>query len=199
MNSDINYIIQQSLNGDKNYQEILLNKLLPLIYKNIYKYWNTKDSMVDDLVQEGYIVILNSLKSFDKNRNVHFLYYVKIKLMYYYKNYFRNTKKERTLFCKTKKFGNKGFELEKTLESKYNLLESIVSEEEISELLSTIKKLSDKEQKILYLYYYKEVSMDEISKQLNINYRTAIGTKYTAIKKLRAFMDKRRWENGRFV
>lgn len=85
MDSDINYIIQQSLNGDKNNQEILLDMLSPLIYKNIYKYWKTKDPIVEDLVQEGYIVILKSLKNFDKSRNVHFLHYVKIKIIYYYK------------------------------------------------------------------------------------------------------------------
>jgi len=192
MDSDINYIIQQSLNGDKNYQEILLNMLIPLIYKNIYTYWDTKDPMVDDLVQEGYIVILESLKSFDKNRDVHFLYYVKVKLIYYYKNYYRNTRKEKMIISMTKKIGDSSLELEKTLDSKYNLLEFIVSKEEITELLSNIKNLSDKEQTILYLYYYKQLSMGEISKQLNIPYRTAIGAKYTAIRKLGAILDSRR-------
>jgi len=184
MDSDINYIIQQSLNGDKNYQEILLNKLNPLIYKNIYKYWDTQDPMVDDLVQEGYIVILESLKTFDKTRDVHFLYHVKIKLIYYYKNYYRNMRKEKMTISMTKKIDDSSIELEKILDNKYNLLEFIVSKEEIAELLSNIKKLSDKEQTILYLYYYKQLSMGEISKQLNIPYRTAIGAKYTAIRKL---------------
>jgi len=192
MDSDINYIIQQSLNGDKNYQEILLNKLIPLIYKNIYKYWNTKDPVVDDLVQEGYIVILESLKNFDKSRGVHFLYHVKTRLIYYYKNHYRNTKKERTLLSMSKKFSDSSLEFEKKLGSKYNLLEFIVSKEEITELLSTIKKLSNKEQEILYLYYYKQLSMDEISKHLNMTYRTAIGAKHTAIKKIRNLIGSRR-------
>jgi RNA polymerase sporulation-specific sigma factor len=69
------------------------------------------------------------------------------------------------------------------------VLERIIAKEEKTELLLNIKKLSDKEQKILYLYYFKEMSMKEISKHLNITYRTAIGTKYNAVKKLRKFMN----------
>ncbi|MDW5298666.1 MAG: sigma-70 family RNA polymerase sigma factor [Sedimentibacter sp.] len=188
MDSDINYIIQQSLNGDKNYQEILLNKLVPLIYRNIYKYWDINDPIVDDLVQEGYIVILESLKTFDKSRGVHFLYYAKIKLIYYYKNYFRKTKKDRTLLSISKEFSDKSLEFEKILSDKFNLLEFIVYKEEITELLSAIEKLSVKQQEILYLYYYKRLTLGEISKNLNISYRTVIGTKYTAIKKIKNLM-----------
>jgi len=190
MDSDINHIIQQSLNGDKNNQEILLNMLNPLIYKNIYKYWKTSDPIVEDLVQEGYIVILQSLKSFDKSRNVHYLHYVKTEIMYYYKNYYRNTKKQRRIISLSTKLGeDSNLELEKTIESQYNLLESIVSKEEKIKLLLNIKKLSGKEQKILYLYYFRQLSMVEISKYSNIPYRTVMGIKYNAIKKLRKLMD----------
>lgn len=188
MDSDINYIIQQSLNGDKNNQEILLEMLSPLIYKNIYKYWKTNDPIVKDLVQEGYIIILKSLQSFDKNRNVHYLHYVKIKIMYYYKNYYRNTKNQRNNISLKENMGtDKLLEFKKS-DSNYNTLERIIAKEEKAELLLNIKKLSDKEQKILYLYYFKEMSMDEISKYLNIKYRTVISAKYNAIKKLRKFM-----------
>lgn len=183
MDSDINYIIQQSLNGDKNNQEILLDMLSPLIYKNIYKYWRTNDPVVEDLVQEGYIVILKSLKSFDKSRNVHYLHYVKIKIMYYYKNYYRNTKNLRNDTILRENIGT---------DSNCNVLERVIAKEEKAELFFNIKKLSDKEQKILYLYYFKEMSMYEISKLFNITYRAAIGTKYNAIKKLRTLMTKSR-------
>jgi len=69
------------------------------------------------------------------------------------------------------------------------LLESIVSKEEKIKLLLNIKKLSGKEQKILYLYYFRQLSMVEISKYSNIPYRTVMGIKYNAIKKLRKLMD----------
>ncbi|MFA9423170.1 MAG: sigma-70 family RNA polymerase sigma factor [Sedimentibacter sp.] len=194
MDSAINHIIQQSLKGDKNNQEILIKMLRPLIYKNIYKYWKSSDHVVEDLVQEGYIVILQSLKSFDKSRNVHFLHYVKTKIMYYYKNYYRNTKNQTNSVSLSKKIMEDGsINLESYIDSNYNLLESIIAQEENIELLSKIKMLSQNEQQIIYLYYFEELPMHEISKHLNINYRTATGTKYNAIKKLKKLMiDNRR-------
>ncbi|NLK65574.1 MAG: hypothetical protein GX289_10840, partial [Tissierellia bacterium] len=84
MHSDINYIIQESLKGDKIYQEILLKRLNPLIFKNIYKYYSPSNPLTEDLLQEGYIIILQALKNYDMNKNVHFLQYVKISLYYFY-------------------------------------------------------------------------------------------------------------------
>ena len=193
MNSDINYIIQQSLNGDKNYQEILLYKLNPLIYKNIYKYWYISDPIVEDLVQEGYIVILISFKNFDKNRKVHYLQYIKTKLFFYYKNYHRNTKNQKNEISLSEKFREKNnLELKDTIEDKYNLLEEIISKEENTELMSYIKNLPNIEQKILYLFYYKEMSINEISNILEIKYRTTVRKKQNSIKKLSVLMNKNR-------
>jgi len=191
MDSDINYIIQKSVNGDKEFQEILLKKLHPLIYKNIYRYYSVGDDIIEDLVQEGYIIILQSLKNFDENRNVHFLGYVKIKLDFYYKNYYRNTKNQRNTVSLNQKLGDtdSSIELENIIiDEKFNLEDNFFKKEEISELLTNIKKLSRKEQDILNLYYKNELTMKEISNRLNIAYRTAIGRKYTAIIKLKNLM-----------
>ena len=181
MEPDINYIIQQSLKGDKNSQEILIERLKPLIYKNIYKYWTPGDTIIEDMVQEGNIEILKSLTSFDKNRSVHYLYYIKTKLLYFYKNQYRKTKKQRSETSLTKNI----------YESNFKLLDEEILKEEKYELLENIKKLSKTEQEILLLYYFKEQSMILISKQLNIKYRTALLKKSNALKKLRKLIEKR--------
>ena len=97
MNSDINYIIQESLKGDKYYQEILLKRLNPLIFKNIYLYYHPSSPIIEDLAQEGYIIILQSLKDYDENKNAHFLQYIKIKIHYFYKNLSKKHRKYITL------------------------------------------------------------------------------------------------------
>jgi RNA polymerase sigma factor (sigma-70 family) len=190
MSTDINYIIQKSLNGDKNYQEILLQKLNPLIYMNIYVYWFNNDPLVEDLAQEGYAIILESLKTYSKKRNAHFLYYIKIKLIYFYKNSYETIKvrKRKTGFSIND--DNKNFIPIEMSENK-NILDNIIAKEEICELLLNIKKLSEKEQKILYLYYYKQMKMHEVSEILNIPYGTAVGRKQAAIKKLRKLINSR--------
>ena len=174
MCSDINYIIHMSLNGDKNYQEILLEKLKPLIYKNIYSYWNPSDTITEDLAQEGYVLILESLKNYDEKRNVHFLQYIKIKIIYFYKNYYRSTIKrnEITLADNISNISS-------------SILDILIDKEEMSELLTSFKVLNIKEQMILYLFYYQQHSISEISKILNIPYHTVKGKKQVAIKKLK--------------
>lgn len=176
--SDINYIIQMSLNGDKNYQEILLNRLKPLIYKNINKYILFNSSLREDLLQEGYVVILESLISYDIYQNVHFLHYVKIKLEYFYKNYFKNEYKKHTV------------QLSQKHVDAYSLFDSdnIIVKEEKKLLLEGIKKLNNEQQKILYLYYYKNTSLKEISNVLNMPYRTVIGKKKSAVKTLKKLL-----------
>lgn len=191
MDTDINYIILKSINGDKIFQEILIKKLHPLIYKNIYKYYEINDNIIEDLVQEGSIIILIALKTYNENLNVHFLGYVKTKLNYYYKNYYRNTKNLRRTVSFNQKIGdaNSDIELENILIDKtIDPIDKFIIEEKIKELINNIEKLSIKEQNILNMYYREEQSMLEISKQLNIAYRTAIGRKYTAIQKLKKMM-----------
>lgn len=175
MNSDINYIIQMSLNGDKKYQEILLEKLNPLIYKNIYKYWNASDSLIEDLAQEGYIIILESFSSFDISRNVHYLQYIKTKIEYFYKNYYK----------KTQKYNDKIYNENKVYETIESGIELLIAKEESAELSNIITELSEIEQKIIYLYYYHELSLKYISELLNIPYRTVVSKKHLAITKLK--------------
>ncbi len=179
MVSDINYIIQMSLNGDKNCQEILLQKLKPLIYKNIYMYWNTSDPIAEDLAQEGYALILESLRSYDKKYNVHFLQHAKTKIIYFYKNYYRNNKKH-----------NNEINIPENVSSsdEKSALDRVIAEEEIKELLINLNKLNVKEQEVIYLYYDKQMPLTEIAKNLNIPYRTALGRKQTALKKLKKFI-----------
>ena len=187
MDSDINYIIQESINGDKNCQEILLEKLNPLLYRNIYMYWDLTDPMTEDLLQEGYAEILQALKTYDKNRNVHFLHYVKTKVEYFFKNHYKNTKKQLSAISLSTNIGQSNLELEKITAGSLSTLESVIIAEEYEDLMGNIKMLSKKEQEIIYLYYFNQQPLTKISKDLNIPYRTVIGKKKTALKKLKKF------------
>lgn len=187
MDSDINYIIQESLNGDKNYQEILLERLNPLIYRNIYKYYNYGDPIIQDLVQEGYVVILQALKTFDKSRGVHFLYYTKTKIVFFYKNQYKNNHTLTKEIPLSESMKQINIERDK-IENNSCTLENIIKKESIDELLININKLKIKEQEIIFLYYYDNKSLKEISETLNIPYRTVIGKKKTALKKLKQLL-----------
>ena len=188
MDTDINYIIQNSIKGDKISQEILLNKLRPLIYKNIYIYYQFNDDIIEDLAQEGYIIILKSLKTYDENLNVHFLGYVKTNLKFYYKNYYRNEKNQRQTISLNQTINNANGIIKFDYKTADNTIDELIKEESYKELQTNIEKLSTKEQNVLNMYYIDELSMSEIAMLLNIAYRTAIGRKYVAMQKLKKMM-----------
>lgn len=182
MDSDINHIIQQSLKGDKNFQEILLIRLRPLIYKNIYKYWNVWDMEAEDMAQEGYIIILMSFKTFDNKRNVHYLHYIKTKLEYFYKNQHR---KCRLKALRLNEISN-GYKAA-SLGSTKNRIE----QDEKYELMKSIQNLSYEEREIIYLYYFLGLSMKSISNRSGIKYGKVRSVKRKALTHLKAQMLRR--------
>lgn len=185
MDSDINHIIQQSLKGDKNFQEILLKRLRPLIYKNIYKYWNVWDAETEDMAQEGYIVILMSLKTFDKSRNVHFLHYIKTKLEYFYKNQSRKFRHRSNVSSLQE--NRHEYEAAARLIS----IEQAIKQDEKYELLKSIQNLSSEEQDIIYLYYFFGQSMKSISKRFGVKYTLVLSRKRKALAHLKDQMCRR--------
>lgn len=189
MNSDINYIIQMSLNGDKNYQKILLEKLNPLLYKNIYIYLRPGDLRIEDMVQEGYAVILQALKTYDKEKNVHFLQHVKTCVKYFYKNLYKKNKALNNELSSSENMVATGFKLEKNMESTFSILDFIIKKEEKYRLLTSIEKLNEKEQRIIYLYYYEELTLSEISKLMILPYQTVASKKRSALKKLKRLLE----------
>lgn len=185
MQPDINYIIQESLKGDKIYVEILLKRLNPVIFKNIYTYWSPSDPLTQDLQQEGYMIILQSLKDFDTDRKVHFLQYVKIRLYYFYKDYFKKSIKNDALSMDH--LYETGREL---ISDCRDQLTSIIVKEEEDSLHKCIDELSEKEQMIISLFYFRRLSIQEIADKLGIKYRAVINIKSNAVRKLRRKMSK---------
>lgn len=185
MQPDINYIIQESLKGDKIYVEILLKRLNPVIFKNIYTYWSPSDPLTQDLQQEGYMIILQSLKDFDTDRKVHFLQYVKIRLYYFYKDYFKKSIKNDALSMDH--LYETGREL---ISDCRDQLTSIILKEEEDSLHKCIDELSEKEQMIISLFYFRRLSIQEIADKLGIKYRAVINIKSNDVRKLRRKMSK---------
>ncbi len=187
MISDINYIIQMSLNGDKKCQEILLETISPLIYKNIYLYWDPLDPITEDLAQEGYEFVLRSLNEYEPEQNVHFLHYIKIKVIFFYKNRYRSSKRYRKEISLSSDefFSESPFQ---ESDSSQCTLDKMISEESADELRKNIDRLSAVEREIIYMHYYELLTINEISELLNIPYSTAWGRKQSAIKKLRKYL-----------
>lgn len=179
--TDINYIIQMSLKGDKKYQEILLNELEPLLYKNIYRHWSVNDPIIEDLLQEGYVVVLQALKAFDESKEIHFLAFIKSKIRYFYLNCYRNSLKHAK-----NSISHCNIDDLEIGDLKENVEEKILKDEEISLLESCIGMLTEKERQLIYSFYFDETPIGEIAEKLNISYSTACCKKSQVLKKLRS-------------
>ncbi|MCG4586204.1 hypothetical protein L0P56_11950, partial [Anaerosalibacter bizertensis] len=85
MYSEIDKLVTLSKKGDRNAKERLIISLKPLVLNSIRRYYNCY-SQYDDLIQEGYEIILRTVEDYDDSKGSRFLGYLKLQLKYHYLN-----------------------------------------------------------------------------------------------------------------
>jgi len=186
MYNQVEELYKRSLNKDMEAKEELLFKLKPAILASIKAYFNKYDQY-DDLIQEGYEVILSCIKNYDSSKGVNFLGYVKLMLKYHYLNKYKTV--ENTISLNQEIFSDNSIEMIDLLAD--NILyqeEQIIKKEEIYKLWTSLLVLTDRQREILLLYYVEEKSIKSIANIYGISYRTVVNTKTVAINKLRKIM-----------
>lgn len=189
MSNTINDIIEKSIEGDENARGKLLQCLKPAILSAIRKYYNKYD-IYDDLIQEGYEIILKGLADYDPSKKVHFLGYVKALLRYHYLSRGRNEKRTISLnqLIDTK---DGEIELMETIADTESLVdETIIQRESWNDLRTSLSSLTQRQREVIVLYYLENYSINEISRKLGIGYRTVVNTKTIALRKLKNILQK---------
>ena len=161
--------------GSKDALETIYADNYALLYHYGNKFSQDKE-LIKDLIQELFIELIDSGSRLSKTDNIRF-YLIKA---------LRN-KLIRQL-SKNAKFSNK---LEES--AVFNLTDSIESqlikveaEEQLKkQIITAIKKLSVKQQEIIYLRFYKDLSYHEIADLFNIEIQTARNLISRAIKLLK--------------
>ncbi len=186
MYKDIERLLMLSRNGDEKSKETLLFRLNPLIISSIKRYYNRIDQY-DDLIQEGYEIVLLCIDNYDENRGVHFLGYVKLKLKYHY----LDKHKEKQCISLNQTVKDDDTEIIDLIEGKDKYPIDIVIEREDSRLLiESFNALSLRQKEVLVEYYINKLSIGEIADKLGISYRTVVNTKTNGINKLKNIMVK---------
>lgn len=182
MYEELNELLLRARIGEVKSKEKILNELTPLIISSIRRYYN-KFSDYEDLIQEGRIVILDCINSFDESKGTYFLGYVKTMLKFYY----LNKHKEKITTSLNEKVGNdEEEELIDLLKSEVNdPLELLVKLEERNLLVQALSNLTLRQREIIIDFYYDNLTIGEISKKFGISYRTVVNTKTAALNKLR--------------
>jgi len=185
MSEEISSLYRASKNQDQECIKELIKRLYPLISSSINKYyWG--DEAFEDMVQEGRIMVIQCINSFNDEKNVPFLGYVKSRLKYLYLSLNKDTKEISLNEC----FGDEKEELINLISSQEDIEKEFIIKEEIKFLLTAIEELPSRQSQIIKDYYLNEMNITEIAKKYNLTYRTILNTKSNGLKKLREEISK---------
>lgn len=182
MYEEWNELLKRAKQGEKDIKEEILNRLRPLIIKSIQSYYNRREDF-QELIQEGNLCILECIESFDVDKKVYFLGYVKVQLRYLYLN-------------KHKIREHSSLNISVGEEKKEELINTLASDDETGpedmirldthhKLSKALEKLTKRQKQIVLAFYLERKSITQISKELGVSYRTIVNTKTRAIEKLR--------------
>ncbi len=148
-------LIQEAKNDNKEAMEEIINRLQPLIISSIRKYYNNGKEY-EDLIQEGNLMILESLKDYDSTKGVHFLGYIKLNLKYLY----LNKHKRKIHLSLNEPLGDGELEMIDLLVSDAQpALDVILEDEKNIQIKKALDKLTQRQKEIIILYYVKNMSM----------------------------------------
>lgn len=186
MYREVNKLVKLSQEGNDLAKERLLLRLKPLILASIRRYYNHREEY-EDLIQEGYEIVLRALKDYDPNKGSQFLGYTKLQLKYHY----LDKNKGKILSSLNVPIGDEDMELLDLLESKdAGPVDKILSEEELGELVGALNLLTERQREIIMEFYFNGLSLKDIARKLNISYSTVANTKTSGLKKLRDHLVK---------
>lgn len=186
MYKEIDSLLAKSKNNDIKSKEILLLKLKPLIISSIKRYYNRLE-IYDDLIQEGYEIILLAIDDYNSHRKVYFLGYIKTLLKYHY----LDKHKEKQFSSINKVIDDKGTEIIDLIpNNEKEFLEIILDKERNNDLIEALSSLTSRQRQITLDFYINRLSILKIADNLDISYRTVVNTKTRALNKLKNTMVK---------
>ena len=182
MYEEWNELLKRAKQGEKDIKEEILNRLRPLIISSIKSYYNRREHY-EELIQEGDLCILECIESFNDEKKVYFLGYVKLQLRYLY----LDKNKERHHSSLNIMVGDqKSEEYINTIASdQENGPEDMIQIETYKELQNSLNYLTARQREVVLLFYIKRKSIGSIANQLGVSYRTIVNTKTRALEKLR--------------
>ena len=176
-----NKLVEEARKGNKEAMEEIIIKLQPLIISSIKKYYNNGKEY-NELIQDGNLMILESLKDYNPNIGVHFLGYIKLNLKYLY----LNKHKRKIHLSLNEPIGDGELEIMDLLISdEKNALDILLEDEMNLKLKEALEKLTERQREIVILYYVNNMSIDDIKNKLGISYRTVVNIKTKALGNLR--------------
>lgn len=161
--------------GSNEALEIIYQDNYPLLYHYGMKFYKDAD-LVKDLIQELFVELIDSGTKLSRTDNI--LFY----LLRAFRNKVTHHLNEQSRFSKISD-GFKEFSLTESIETQ--LIKSETDQLSREQIADAIKKLSPKQQEIIYLRFYCDLSYEEISTLFDVNIQTGRNLMSRAISTLK--------------
>lgn len=165
---------------NRAYRQKAVEYFTPFIKSAVRRYCYVPEEF-EDLVQDGILIVLESMDTFDPTKGVPFAAYVNSYLRWYYLKTYKYIRRYDLSLDREGEEGkiidiiDTGIDVEGDYFKKYDLkyLNSIMAE------------LTERERQVIYHYYFKCQKLKDAAQSLGITERTATNLKYRAVTKLR--------------
>lgn len=182
---EIEACVIRAKNGNKAELLKLLEQFKPFIFKNAACY-NIKNYDLYDLVQIGYVSLINAVAKYRTGSNTFSSYAYNT-----VKNKFRNTARnnirnntELSLNSPLNANEDPTSEFIDYIEAPGNLEDDILSASEIRVLKKAVSKLPSDEMELIIMIYYSGMSLRAYSKKTGLSYQQTVNKKNRILKKL---------------
>lgn len=168
--------------GDEKAKERILQGFKPLLIKNARKYFGINQDF-EDWLQEGRLVLLHSIESYDEKMGIPFPGYVQKQVFYYFVDE-RKKIREKVILDQPLKDGN-GSLVDRLSDEDIDLERDFVHGEMKSVLYSALFHLSPKQREIIIEYYLNNKSLKDLARERELCYQSTVKLKAKALKNLR--------------
>jgi RNA polymerase sigma factor (sigma-70 family) len=175
--------VLKAKSGDKSSLENILNKFTPVIIKYSSSIYLSSYSR-EDLIQEGYLYLVNIIKKYNPKRN-RFVVYASIALKNNYNYLIRQKARYNMELSYNNSIGQSDVNFECFLMDNLNIEEKFIQSKNKKALYSALKNLDEKELDILIHYYFKELSIKSYAVKNNMLYHSCVNLKKTALSHLK--------------
>lgn len=180
-----NELVMAYINGHHASFEILLNRHKSAVRAHIMKLVRDT-SITEDIFQDTFIKVINTLKSGKYTDEGKFLPWVNriahnLAIDYFRKNkrmpMYNNSNEDFDIFSTIKMYDN-------------NAEDTIIRNQLHSSMYKFIEMLPKEQKDVLYMRHFADLSFNEIAEQTNVSINTALGRMRYALINLRKMMEK---------
>jgi len=178
-------LIENYLEGDENSFEVLLLKYKDRVFSQLLIMVKNRD-LAEDLFQETFIKVVNTLKLGKYNHEGKFLPWVKRIAHNLAIDHFRKLKKRSEVYNRDK------YDLISNIpEESMNIEEILVNDQILGSVKSLVDELPDEQREVLKMRIYMDLSFKEISEETGVSINTSLGRMRYALINLRKLIEEK--------